>query len=590
MVAPGQRVSVGGYDVRVLQAAHGDDTVLYDVATDSARLLYATDTGPLPEATVEAVAGARFDVVLLEETFGDKADHGTDHLHLATFADQLRRLREVGAVTDGTDVVAVHLSHHNPPTAELARRLADWGARVVDDGTSLSGATPAAARPTRTLVLGGARSGKSREAERLLLDRDDVTYVATAYPADHDDEWSERVRLHQASRPAAWSTLETLDLVALLRADGGPLLVDCFTLWLTRVMDAHRRLGRRHLGGECAEGRARRGRRPPRRLAIDHAPRRRGEQRGRPGRRAGHRGRASVPRRDGAAQRDARRRDRGRPLVCGRPGHHAVNALRLAFGTLTVLPVRPPSVDRGTAGRAMVLAPLVGLVLGLVACLPLLLTESSPLLSAVLTVGAVALLTRGLHLDGLADTADGLGSGRPASDALAVMRKGDVGPFGVVTLVIVLLAQVAALAQLVAAGDGAVALVTALVVSRLALPLRVPSWRPGGSRRRAGRGGRRLGVAARGSGGGAAHRDRRGRARAARRRHGGMGPARPARGWGRGLARRTPSRRGHRRRARSGGGGDLHRVPGAALPRLRPVGGTVSSRGRPASRTAAWSP
>ena len=49
----------------------------------------------------------------------------------------------------------------------------------------------------------------------------------------------------------------------------------------------------------------------------------------------------------------------------GRPGHPAVNALRLALGTLTVLPVRPPtSVDRRTAGRAMVLAPLVGLLLG----------------------------------------------------------------------------------------------------------------------------------------------------------------------------------------------------------------------------------
>lgn len=148
-----------------------------------------------------------------------------------------------------------------------------------------------------------------------------------------------------------------------------------------------------------------------------------------------------------------------------------MNALRLAFGTLTVLPVRPPTVDRGTAGRAMALAPLVGLVLGVVACLPLLLTETSPLLCAVATIGALALLTRGLHLDGLADTADGLGSGRPAADALAVMRKGDVGPFGVVTLVVVLLAQVAALAQLVAVGDGAAALVASLVVSRLALPL-----------------------------------------------------------------------------------------------------------------------
>ena len=157
--------------------------------------------------------------------------------------------------------------------------------------------------------------------------------------------------------------------------------------------------------------------------------------------------------------------------MCGRPGHVVVNALRLAFGTLTVLPVRPPSVDRATAGRAMALAPLVGVVLALAACVPLLLTEGSPLLSAAVTVGALALLTRGLHLDGLADTADGLGSGRPAADALAVMRKGDVGPFGVVTLVIVLLTQVGALAELVAAGDGAAALVASLVVSRLALPL-----------------------------------------------------------------------------------------------------------------------
>ena len=239
VVAAGQRLSVGGYDVRVLEAGHGDDAVLYDVATAASRLLYATDTGPLPDATVEAARDAAYDLVLMEETFGDKSDHGTEHLHLATFADQLRRLREVGAVTDGTDVVAMHLSHHNPPTDELDRRLADWGARVVDDGTLLSGRPPLPVGPTRTLVLGGARSGKSREAERLLLDRTDVTYVATAYPADHDDEWSERVRLHQASRPAAWRTVETLDLVPLLAAEGGPLLVDCLTLWLTRVIDRH---------------------------------------------------------------------------------------------------------------------------------------------------------------------------------------------------------------------------------------------------------------------------------------------------------------------------------------------------------------
>ncbi|RYP83114.1 bifunctional adenosylcobinamide kinase/adenosylcobinamide-phosphate guanylyltransferase [Nocardioides guangzhouensis] len=91
----------------------------------------------------------------------------------------------------------------------------------------------------RTLVIGGARSGKSRAAEALLADTAGVTYVATAYPADHDPEWTTRVVAHRARRPATWSTVETLDLAALLTEDGGPLLVDCLTLWLTRVIDRH---------------------------------------------------------------------------------------------------------------------------------------------------------------------------------------------------------------------------------------------------------------------------------------------------------------------------------------------------------------
>lgn len=91
----------------------------------------------------------------------------------------------------------------------------------------------------RTLVIGGARSGKSRAAEGLLADAASVTYVATAYPADHDDEWAARVAAHRLRRPPHWSTVESLDLAGLLGADGDPLLVDCLTLWLTRVMDAH---------------------------------------------------------------------------------------------------------------------------------------------------------------------------------------------------------------------------------------------------------------------------------------------------------------------------------------------------------------
>ena len=163
------------------------------------------------------------------------------------------------------------------------------------------------------------------------------------------------------------------------------------------------------------------------------------------------------------------------------------DAVRLAVGTLTVLPVRAPVVDPVSAGRAMVLAPLVGLLLAVPAGVVTWLgpqADLSPALTAAFIVGLLALLTRAMHLDGLADTADGLGSGRPAAQALEVMRRGDVGPFGVVTLVLVLLVQVAALAQLVATGSGAVGLAAALVVSRLALPLAclhgVPSARPDG--------------------------------------------------------------------------------------------------------------
>lgn len=250
-VRPGERHRLADHDVRVLAAAHrtglgrdGDpEAVLYDVTTpEGTRVLHATDTGPLPDATLAAVEQAAYDVVLLEETFGDRDDlAGDGHLGLAGFAEQVRRLRAAGAVTPATDVVAVHLSHHNPPTAELARRLADLGARVVDDGTVLRG-EPVPVPGGRTLVLGGARSGKSVEAERLLLGAPAVDYVATSYPRHDDPEWTARVEAHVARRPATWRTLETLDLVGLLR-DEDPaapaLLVDCLTLWLTRVVDRY---------------------------------------------------------------------------------------------------------------------------------------------------------------------------------------------------------------------------------------------------------------------------------------------------------------------------------------------------------------
>ena len=89
-----------------------------------------------------------------------------------------------------------------------------------------------------TVVTGGVRSGKSRHAEALLADRDDVTYIATGQPADADDaEWRERVARHQAARPATWTTVETLDLLPLLGMPGGPLLVECLGTWVTGLVD-----------------------------------------------------------------------------------------------------------------------------------------------------------------------------------------------------------------------------------------------------------------------------------------------------------------------------------------------------------------
>lgn len=152
------------------------------------------------------------------------------------------------------------------------------------------------------------------------------------------------------------------------------------------------------------------------------------------------------------------------------------DALRLAFGTLTAIPVPAPHrADKARAGWAMTFAPVIGVVLAgiLVAVAEALGAGGKSLLVGFVLIGLLALLTRGMHLDGLADTADGLGATKglladPAR-ALEVMRRGDVGPFGVVSLVMVLGVQAVSLGQLLAVGRGAAALVLALVASRFLL-------------------------------------------------------------------------------------------------------------------------
>lgn len=103
--------------------------------------------------------------------------------------------------------------------------------------------------PSITLVLGGARSGKSAYAEALIGERPAV-YLATAQA--FDDEMVERLRLHRARRGPNWATVEEpLDLVAALRAQdtaGRPVLVDCLTLWLSNLL-----LAEQDIAAACAD-------------------------------------------------------------------------------------------------------------------------------------------------------------------------------------------------------------------------------------------------------------------------------------------------------------------------------------------------
>jgi adenosylcobinamide-GDP ribazoletransferase len=155
----------------------------------------------------------------------------------------------------------------------------------------------------------------------------------------------------------------------------------------------------------------------------------------------------------------------------------AADGARLALGTLTVLPVRPPSrVDRSVGALAMLLAPVA--VLPLAACVGAVVWLADqalpPLLAAALALGVLALGSGGLHLDGLADTADGLAVPGNRERRLQVMRAGDVGPVGAVTLVLVLLVQASALAEVVVLRGGLAAAVTTglvVTVSRVAVTL-----------------------------------------------------------------------------------------------------------------------
>lgn len=121
-----------------------------------------------------------------------------------------------------------------------------------------------------------------------------------------------------------------------------------------------------------------------------------------------------------------------------------------AFQFLTILPVRA-RFDEEHFARAPFWFPVVGLTLGvLVASADALLTRVgfSPLLASILSIGLLAALSGGLHLDGLADTADGFLSARPRERALEIMRDSRIGAMGALALFFVLALKCAALSEL----------------------------------------------------------------------------------------------------------------------------------------------
>jgi adenosylcobinamide-GDP ribazoletransferase len=164
-------------------------------------------------------------------------------------------------------------------------------------------------------------------------------------------------------------------------------------------------------------------------------------------------------------------------------------AWRTALSLFTVIPVGGDGeLGPGDGARAVRWLPAVGLLLGLAgACVVLgasALNSTGPgrALGAALAVALAALLTGGLHLDGLADTADGLGSRRSPAEALAIMRRSDIGPMGVATLVLMLLVQVTALAAVPRPALAAAAIALAEVTGRVSIVVATafPAARPSG--------------------------------------------------------------------------------------------------------------
>ncbi len=160
--------------------------------------------------------------------------------------------------------------------------------------------------------------------------------------------------------------------------------------------------------------------------------------------------------------------------------------LLVACAFLSRIPIPGAGADdAGNLARATVFFPAVGAGIGLVLAggAYLFLLVLPPMVSAVLVVATGALGTGALHLDGLADTCDGLGGGRTREDALCIMRDHAVGAYGAIALALLLVLKIAALSELLAARAFLAPLVVGAALARwttLPIAFALPYARPEG--------------------------------------------------------------------------------------------------------------
>jgi adenosylcobinamide kinase/adenosylcobinamide-phosphate guanylyltransferase len=215
-LGPGQDDPAPQAGYRVVRVPGGWDVT----APDGGRLLLAAGPGAVEPGRAPAGAGPYHAALL--DLIGEPA--------------QLGLLRHRGLVTRETLVAPVCIDHRVRSEEELRRRCELWHVTVADDGSRVTPAPGGADGPWRVLLLGGARSGKSAEAELRLAGEPEVTYVATGPAAGADPGWAARVAAHRSRRPGWWRTAETLDLAGQLRAAPGALLVDGVGTWLAGTM------------------------------------------------------------------------------------------------------------------------------------------------------------------------------------------------------------------------------------------------------------------------------------------------------------------------------------------------------------------